>query len=216
MADDNIGNTGNGQPEMTPEEKKLHDMLQRELIHYSMTFKDSIDSMAVRQREETQKLIEQNMTGVVDAILAKNEQSAQNVVDKTIAALRAESEKQQQAAPRTQPAQAQTQMVDPNNQESELQIPQNGQVKPLDYLLFSIGKFLQQTTPKDIVEMIHSFRPPPPVAPQAGDQIAGLLKFQRILGDLRDAGSNSNLTDERIEKVRQETNSAFKATAVQP
>ena len=216
MADDNIGNTGNNPPEMTPEEKKLHDMLQKELIHYSMTFKDSIDSMAVRQREETQKLIEQNMTGVVDAILAKNEQSAQNVVDKTIAALRAESEKQQQAAPRPQPAQAQTQMADPNNQESELQIPQNGQVKPLDYLLFSIGKFLQQTTPKDIVEMIHSFRPPVPVAPQAGDQIAGLLKFQRILGDLRDAGSNSNLTDERIEKVRQETNSAFKATAVQP
>jgi len=215
MAEDN-GN-GTNQPEMTPEEKKLHDMLQKELIHYSMTFKDSIDSMAVRQREETQKLIEQNMTGVVDAILAKNEQSAQNVVDKTIAALRAESEKQQQAAPRPQPAQQQqtAMTADPNSQ-GEPQIPQGGQVKPLDYLLFSIGKFLQQTTPKDIVEMIHSFRPPVPVAPQAGDQIAGLLKFQRILGDLRDAGSNSNLTDERIEKVRQETNSAFKATAVQP
>ena len=213
MADENNGN----QPEMSPEEKKLHDMLQRELIHYSMTFKDSIDAMAVRQREETQKLIEQNLTGVVDAHLAKNEKNAQLVVDKTIAALRAESEKQQQAAPtRPQPAQAQTQMTsDPNNQ-GEPQMPEGGQVKPLDYLLFSIGKFLQQTTPKDIVEMIHSFRPPVPVAPQAGDQIAGLLKFQRILGDLRDAGSNSNLTDERIEKVRQETNSAFRATAVQP
>ena len=207
---------GSNQPEMTPEDKKLHDMLQRELIHYSMTFKESIDNLVLNHREETQKLIEQNLNGVVDAILAKNEQNAQLVVDKTIAALRAESEKQQQAAPRPQPAQPQTQMTsDPNNQ-GEPQMPEGGQVKPLDYLLFSIGKFLQQTTPKDIVEMIHSFRPPVPVAPQAGDQIAGLLKFQRILGDLRDAGSNSNLTDERIEKVRQETNSAFRATAVQP
>ena len=213
MAEDN---GASNQPEMTPEEKKLHDMLQKELIHYSMTFKQTIDDMAIKQMAETSKLVEQNMTGVIDAILAKNEQTSQAVVDKTIAALKAEMEKQQQAAPRPQPAQAQTQMADPNNQESELQIPQNGQVKPLDYLLFSIGKFLQQTTPKDLVEMIHSFRPPPPVALQAGDQIAGLLKFQRILGDLRDAGSNSNLTDERIEKVRQETNSAFKATALQP
>ena len=211
MAEDN---GASNQPEMTPEEKKLHDMLQKELIHYSMTFKQTIDDMAIKQMAETSKLVEQNMTGVIDAILAKNEQTSQAVVDKTIAALKAEMEKQQQAAPRTQPGTT-TAVADPNSQESELQIPQNGQVKPLDYLLFSIGKFLQQTTPKDIVEMIHSFRPPVPVAPQAGDQIAGLLKFQRILGDLRDAGSNSNLTDERIEKVRQETNSAFKAT-VQP
>ena len=214
MAEDN---GASNQPEMTPEEKKLHDMLQKELIHYSMTFKQTIDDMAIKQMAETSKLVEQNMTGVIDAILAKNEQTSQAVVDKTIAALKAEMEKQQQAAPRPQPAQQQqiAMTADPNSQ-GEPQIPQGGQVKPLDYLLFSIGKFLQQTTPKDIVEMIHSFRPPPPVAPQAGDQIAGLLKFQRILGDLRDAGSNSNLTDERIEKVRQETNSAFKATAVQP
>jgi len=214
MAEDN---GASNQPEMTPEEKKLHDMLQKELIHYSMTFKQTIDDMAIKQMAGTSKLVEQNMTGVIDAILAKNEQTSQAVVDKTIAALKAEMEKQQQAAPRPQPAQQQqtAMTADPNSQ-GEPQIPQGGQVKPLDYLLFSIGKFLQQTTPKDIVEMIHSFRPPVPVAPQAGDQIAGLLKFQRILGDLRDAGSNSNLTDERIEKVRQETNSAFKATAVQP
>ena len=214
MAEDN---GASNQPEMTPEEKKLHDMLQKELIHYSMTFKQTIDDMAIKQMAETSKLVEQNMTGVIDAILAKNEQTSQAVVDKTIAALKAEMEKQQQAAPRPQPAQQQqiAMTADPNSQ-GEPQIPQGGQVKPLDYLLFSIGKFLQQTTPKDIVEMIHSFRPPPPVALQAGDQIAGLLKFQRILGDLRDAGSQSSLTDERIEKVRQETNSAFKATAVQP
>ena len=76
MADENNGN----QPEMSPEDKKLHDMLQRELIHYSMTFKESIDNLALKQREETQKLIEQNLTGVVDALLAKNEQNAQAVV----------------------------------------------------------------------------------------------------------------------------------------
>ena len=158
MAEDN---GASNQPEMTPEEKKLHDMLQKELIHYSMTFKQTIDDMAIKQMAETSKLVEQNMTGVIDAILAKNEQTSQAVVDKTIAALKAEMEKQQQAAPRPQPAQQQqiAMTADPNSQ-GEPQIPQGGQVKPLDYLLFSIGKFLQQTTPKDIVEMIHSFRPP--------------------------------------------------------
>ena len=94
MAEDN---GASNQPEMTPEEKKLHDMLQKELIHYSMTFKQTIDDMAIKQMAETSKLVEQNMTGVIDAFLAKNEQTSQAVVDKTIAALKAEMEKQQQA-----------------------------------------------------------------------------------------------------------------------
>ena len=201
MADDNIGNTGNGQPEMTPEEKKLHDMLQRELIHYSMTFKDSIDSMAVRQREETQKLIEQNMTGVVDAILAKNEQSAQNVVDKTIAALRAESEKQQQAAPRTQPGTT-TAVADPNSQAVAQQQPQGG-VKPLDYFLMAIGQFLQQTSPKDIIDLVKTLKGGPAVNTMAADQVIQGFKIAKLFNNMEvaktDIGAFSQMAHEALD-----------------
>jgi len=199
MTDENNGN----QPEMSPEDKKLHDMLQRELIHYSMTFKDSIDAMAVRQREETQKLIEQNLTGVDDALLAKNEQNAQLVVDKTIAALRAESEKQQQAAPtRPHPAQLQTQMTaDPNNQ-AVAQQPQ-GAVKPLDYFLMAIGQFLQQTSPKDIIDLVKTLKGGPAVNTMAADQMIQAFRISKLFTNIKvaetDIGAFEKMAHEALD-----------------
>jgi hypothetical protein len=201
MAEDN---GASNQPEMTPEEKKLHDMLQKELIHYSMTFKQTIDDMAIKQMAGTSKLVEQNMTGVIDAILAKNEQTSQAVVDKTIAALKAEMEKQQQAAPRPQPAQQQqiAMTADPNSQ-GEPQIPQGGQVKPLDYLLFSIGKFLQQTSPKDIIDLVKTLKGGPAVNTMAADQVIQGFKIAKLFNNMEvaktDIGAFSQMAHEALD-----------------
>jgi hypothetical protein len=198
MADENNGNL----PEMSPEEKKLHDMLQRELIHYSMTFKDSIDAMAVRQREETQKLIEQNLTGVVDAILAKNEQNAQLVVDKTIAALRAESEKQQQAAPRPQPGTTTT-VTDPNNPTSTALAAPAGPAKPLDFFLMSIGQFLQNTTPKDIIDLVKTLKGGPAVNTMAADQMIQAFRISKLFTNIKvaetDIGAFEKMAHEALD-----------------
>ena len=195
-------NGASNQPEMTPEEKKLHDMLQKELIHYSMTFKQTIDDMAIKQMAETSKLVEQNMTGVIDAILAKNEQTSQAVVDKTIAALRAESEKQQQAAPRPQPAQAQTQMADPNSQAVAQQQPQ-GTVKPLDYFLMAIGQFLQQTSPKDIIDLVKTLKGGPAVNTMAADQVIQGFKIAKLFNNMEvaktDIGAFSQMAHEALD-----------------
>ena len=175
---------GSNQPEMTPEDKKLHDMLQRELIHYSMTFKESIDNLVLNHREETQKLIEQNLNGVVDAILAKNEQNAQLVVDKTIAALRAEAEKQQQAAPRPQPGTTVQPAAEGEvAQQGEPQMPA-GPIKPLDYLMYSIGKFLQQTTPKDIIETIKTLKGGPAVNTLGADMVIQGFKTAKLFNNI--------------------------------
>ena len=199
MADNE--NNGN-QPEMSPEDKKLHDMLQRELIHYSMTFKDSIDAMAVRQREETQKLIEQNLTGVVDALLAKNEQNAQLVVDKTIAALRAEAEKQQQAAPRPQPGTT-TAVTDPNNPTSTALAAPAGPAKPLDFFLMAIGQFLQQTSPKDIIDLVKTLKGGPAVNTMAADQVIQGFKIAKLFNNMEvaktDIGAFSQMAHEALD-----------------
>ena len=199
MAEDN---GASNQPEMTPEEKKLHDMLQKELIHYSMTFKQTIDDMAIKQMAETSKLVEQNMTGVIDAILAKNEQTSQAVVDKTIAALKAEMEKQQQAAPRPQPAQAQTQMADPNSHAVAQQQPQ-GTVKPLDYFLMAIGQFLQQTSPKDIIDLVKTLKGGPAVNTMAADQVIQGFKIAKLFNNMEvaktDIGAFSQMAHEALD-----------------
>ena len=194
---------GSNQPEMSPEDKKLHDMLQRELTHYSMTFKDRIDAMAVRQREETQKLIEQNLTGVVDAILAKNEQNAQLVVDKTIAALRAESEKQQQAAPRPQPGTT-TAVTDPNNPTSTALAAPAGPAKPLDFFLMAIGQFLQNTTPKDIIEMVKTIKGgSPAVNTMAADQMIQAFRISKLFTNIKvaeiDIGAFEKMAHEALD-----------------
>ena len=200
MAEDN---GASNQPEMTPEEKKLHDMLQKELIHYSMTFKQTIDDMAIKQMAETSKLVEQNMTGVIDAILAKNEQTSQAVVDKTIAALRAESEKQQQAAPRTQPGTT-TAVADPNSQAQAVaqQQPQGG-VKPLDYFLMAIGQFLQQTSPKDIIDLVKTLKGGPAVNTMAADQVIQGFKIAKLFNNMEvaktDIGAFSQMAHEALD-----------------
>ena len=201
MAEDN---GASNQPEMTPEEKKLHDMLQKELIHYSMTFKQTIDDMAIKQMAETSKLVEQNMTGVIDAILAKNEQTSQAVVDKTIAALKAEMEKQQQAAPRPQPAQQQqiAMTADPNSQAVAQQQPQ-GTVKPLDYFLMAIGQFLQQTSPKDIIDLVKTLKGGPAVNTMAADQVIQGFKIAKLFNNMEvaktDIGAFSQMAHEALD-----------------
>ena len=201
MAEDN---GASNQPEMTPEEKKLHDMLQKELIHYSMTFKQTIDDMAIKQMAETSKLVEQNMTGVIDAILAKNEQTSQAVVDKTIAALKAEMEKQQQAAPRPQPAQQQqtAMTADPNSQAVAQQQPQGG-VKPLDYFLMAIGQFLQQTSPKDIIDLVKTLKGGPAVNTMAADQVIQGFKIAKLFNNMEvaktDIGAFSQMAHEALD-----------------
>jgi hypothetical protein len=201
MAEDN---GASNQPEMTPEEKKLHDMLQKELIHYSMTFKQTIDDMAIKQMAETSKLVEQNMTGVIDAILAKNEQTSQAVVDKTIAALKAEMEKQQQAAPRPQPGTTMqpAAQTDPSSQAVAQQQPQ-GAVKPLDYFLMAIGQFLQQTSPKDIIDLVKTLKGGPAVNTMAADQVIQGFKIAKLFNNMEvaktDIGAFSQMAHEALD-----------------
>ena len=199
MADENNSN----QPEMSPEDKKLDDMLQKKLVHYSLTFKDSIDDMAIKQMAATQKLIEQSLNGVVDAVLAKNEQNAQLVVDKTIAALRAEAEKQQQAAPRPQPGTT-TAVTDPNNPTSTALAAPAGPAKPLDFFLMAIGQFLQNTTPKDIIEMVKTIKGgSPAVNTMAADQMIQAFRISKLFTNIKvaetDIGAFEKMAHEALD-----------------
>ena len=47
--------------------------------------------------------------------------------------------------------------TDPNSQAVAQQQPQ-GAVKPLDYFLMAIGQFLQQTSPKDIIDLVKTLK----------------------------------------------------------
>ena len=182
MAEDN---GASNQPEMTPEEKKLHDMLQKELIHYSMTFKQTIDDMAIKQMAETSKLVEQNMTGVIDAILAKNEQTSQAVVDKTIAALRAESEKQQQAAPRPQPGTT----MQPTSSGELVQpgVSQAQGVGPEPFyapLVRGLGNMVQGASLKDVIELVKTFKGGQAVNTLGADMVIQGFKTAKLFNNI--------------------------------
>ena len=56
--------------------------------------------------------------------------------------------------------------------------------------------------------------PPPPVQQLGvGDMFATFLKFEKVMGELNDV--RKDLSDQNIERVRQQTNDAFKSPATQ-
>ena len=74
------------------------------------------------------------------------------------------------------------------------------------------GLLSDPNTLSSIKELVSIFKPTP-VAPQMqmGDMFAGFLRFEKVLGELSDV--RHTLDNDRIEKVRQETNAAFKTPA---
>ena len=190
------------QPEEDPLQKRVNELVEKQMMRYSKTLIEKLDDFDKRQEQKLDAKLETSLKGVVDYLSAQSDARSQKIVDSTIAALRQEAEKQHANQPEPRPAQAQQQA----DGTKESAAPQIVATKPLDYFLMSMVNFVSQITPHDVIEFIGKIKGGPAVNTMAADQMIQAFKISKLFTNIKvaetDIGAFEKMAHEALDTAK--------------